>query len=60
MNQPHPEESRDDQTREPETTPTQEWGERLDTGRTISRGGKEEGRVPGAEAQGPAREEPTR
>jgi hypothetical protein len=34
---------------EPETTPAQERGERLDTGKTIARGGTEEGHVPGAE-----------
>ncbi|MCI0701716.1 MAG: hypothetical protein L0241_11590 [Planctomycetia bacterium] len=34
---------------EPETTPAQERGERLDTGKAIARGGKEEGHVPGAE-----------
>jgi hypothetical protein len=32
-----------------ETTPAQEWGERLDTGKKIARGGTTEGRVPGAE-----------
>lgn len=36
-------------TDEPETTPDQERGERIDTGKTIARGGKEDGRVPGAE-----------
>ena len=34
---------------EPETTPAEERGERIDTGKAIARGGKEEGRVPGAE-----------
>jgi len=33
----------------PETTPAQERGERLDTGKAIARGGKSEGAVPGAE-----------
>lgn len=33
----------------PETTPVEEWGERLDTGKAIARGGKNEGAVPGAE-----------
>jgi hypothetical protein len=37
---------------EPETTPAQEWGERLETGKLIARGGKEEGHVPGAEPAG--------
>ena len=30
-----------------ETSPAQEWGERQETGKTIGRGGKEEGTVPG-------------
>jgi hypothetical protein len=34
---------------QPETTPAQERGERLDTGKVIARGGGEEGHVPGAE-----------
>ena len=34
---------------EPETTPAQERGERIDTGKAIARGGKEDGHVPGAE-----------
>jgi hypothetical protein len=33
----------------PETTPAQERGERLDTGKAIARGGKTEGHVPGAD-----------
>jgi hypothetical protein len=41
------------QIHEPETTPAQEWGERLDTGKLIARGGKEEGPVPGAEPSEP-------
>lgn len=32
-----------------ETTPAQERGERIETGKAISRGGKEAGRVLGAE-----------
>ena len=32
-----------------ETTPAQERGERIDTGKTIARGGKEHGHVPGGE-----------
>jgi len=35
--------------KEHETEPAQEWGERLDTGKTIARGGKTTGAVPGAE-----------
>lgn len=31
-----------------ETTPAQERGERIDTGKTIARGGKTTGHVPGA------------
>jgi hypothetical protein len=34
---------------EPATTPAQEWGERLDTGKAIARGGKEQNHIPGAE-----------
>lgn len=33
----------------PETTPAEERGERLDSGKAIARGGKTEGPVPGAE-----------
>jgi hypothetical protein len=35
----------------PETTPSQERGERIDTGKTIARGGKTTGDVPGATEQ---------
>jgi hypothetical protein len=42
--QPHP-----PGTRKPETTPAEERGERLDTAKTIARGGKEDGAVPGGE-----------
>lgn len=35
-----------------ETTPAEERGERLDTGKTIARGGKDGGTVPGAEPSG--------
>jgi len=37
---------------QPETTPDQERGERLDTGKAIARGGKDDGHVPGAEPDG--------
>ena len=37
------------QTDGQETTPAEERGERLDTGKTIARGGKQGGCVPGAE-----------
>jgi hypothetical protein len=30
------------------TQPAEEWGERLDTGKSIARGGKTKGKVPGA------------
>lgn len=32
----------------PDTEEAQEWGERIDTGRTIARAGRSEGDVPGA------------
>ena len=38
---------------EVETTPAQEWGERIATGKTIARGGKTTGDVPGATEQKP-------
>lgn len=37
---------------EQDTTPAEERGERIDTGKTIARGGKEGGHVPGAEPSG--------
>ncbi len=36
---------------QPETTPGEEWGERIATGKTIARGGKTSGDVPGATEQ---------
>ena len=36
---------------QPETTPAQERGERIATGKTIARGGKTTGHVPGATEQ---------
>ncbi|OWK44498.1 hypothetical protein [Fimbriiglobus ruber] len=30
------------------TTDSEEWGERIETGRQIARGGKDQGHVPGA------------
>lgn len=36
-------------TKKPETTPAEERGERIDTGKAIARGGKSEGDVPGGE-----------
>lgn len=36
------------QEQTPETTPSEERGERIDTGKTIARGGKTSGEVPGA------------
>lgn len=41
-------EKKDDQPPEDATTPAEERGERIETGRRIARGGKEEGDVPGA------------
>lgn len=48
---PNPSEESPEQpgTKPPETTPAEERGERIDTGRTIARGGKSEGEVPGGE-----------
>lgn len=40
---------RPSQTDGRETTPAEEWGEGIDTGKTIARGGKDHGTVPGAE-----------
>jgi hypothetical protein len=40
-------------TAEPETTPAEERGERIDTGKTIARGGKTTGHVEGATEQQP-------
>ena len=52
-NQPQnqPRDPADDQpgVHEPQTTPAQERGERIDTGKSIARGGKDEGHVPGAD-----------
>jgi hypothetical protein len=42
-----------DGVRDQETTPAQERGERIDTGKSIARGGKDEGKVPGAQEQEP-------
>lgn len=36
-------------TKTPETTPAEERGERIDTGKAIARGGQTEGDVPGGE-----------
>ncbi len=51
--EPNREEREDQEERgrvdRPETTPNQERGERIDTGKSIARGGKEEGHVPGAD-----------
>jgi hypothetical protein len=42
-------ERKDDQQPDPDaTTPAEERGERIETGRRIARGGKDEGEVPGA------------
>lgn len=51
MRPPNPpgEQPRPPGTKKPETTPAEEHGERIDTGKAIARGGKDEGRVPGAQ-----------
>lgn len=36
-------------TKQPDTTPAEERGERIDTGKAIARGGKAEGEVPGGQ-----------
>lgn len=36
-------------TKPPSTTPAEERGERIDTGKVIARGGKTEGEVPGGQ-----------
>lgn len=38
----------------PPTTPAEEWGDRVETGRDIARGGHEGGQVPGATGDEPA------
>jgi hypothetical protein len=40
-----------DSVQTPETTPSEERGERIATGKTIARGGKTSGDVPGATEQ---------
>jgi len=37
------------QNLKPETEPATEWGQRQDTGKSIARGGRDHGSVPGAE-----------
>lgn len=44
----HPQDRTDPQ----DMKPAEEWGERLDTGKRIARGGKDRGRVPGANPNG--------
>ncbi len=44
-----------DSMQTPEATPSQERGERIDTGKTIARGGKTSGDVPGATEQSAGR-----
>jgi hypothetical protein len=43
-----------EETRDYPTTPAEERGERIETGRQIARGGKKEGEVPGATGDEPA------
>jgi hypothetical protein len=47
-NRPNPPAPNPTWTQEDTTTPAEERGERVETGRHIARGGKEEGPVPGA------------
>jgi hypothetical protein len=46
-----PDQQAGDGVRDRETTPAQERGERIDTGKSIARGGTDEGKVPGAEQE---------
>ncbi|MBN9517713.1 hypothetical protein J0H58_04200 [bacterium] len=48
-NEPAPDVSLQPKPGEQETTPAQERGERIDHGKAVARGGKETGKVPGAE-----------
>jgi hypothetical protein len=43
---------------EPQTTPAQERGERIDTGKSIARGGQDDGPVPGADPGAASGSEP--
>ena len=47
-NRPNPPAPNPESTEQDATTPAEERGERLETGRQIARGGKQEGPVPGA------------
>jgi hypothetical protein len=56
-----PDEPKTDSLRQPTggqapspTTAQEEWGDRVETGRDIARGGKESGAVPGATGDDPA------
>ena len=51
-NEPAPDVSLQPKEEDQETTPAQERGERYDQAKAIARGGKETGRVPGAEPGG--------
>jgi hypothetical protein len=48
-NEPAPDVKMQPEEHEQETTPAQERGERYDQAKGVARGGKETGRVPGAE-----------
>ncbi len=50
--EPAPDVSLQPEEHEQETTPAQERGERYDQAKAVARGGKESGRVPGAEPGG--------
>jgi len=47
----NPHDERDDANRPVEEQPAVERGERIDAGKTIARGGHDQGRVPGADDQ---------
>jgi hypothetical protein len=48
LNKPNPPAPNPAPAEQDATTPAEEWGERIETGRTIARGGKQGGDVPGA------------
>ena len=52
-NKPNPPAPNPTPTEQDATTPAEERGERIETGRTIARGGRQEGTVPGATGDDP-------
>jgi len=53
-NQPKPQPEAEKKLATPTpTTPAEEWGDRVETGRDIARGGKDQGEVPGATGDEP-------